>query len=177
MIDILYKFLVAYMICIYSRNILLLVLMMHIIALSHWNFKSPELSHFIFIKQLLNHVIIARSSCECHLTIMWSSSNYHVTITISFPQLIPHHQRWFVLMTSLRPLSWVHPSLQLNYAEPTATDISGTAFLVSRTNLPGEFFPVGTTTITYVFSDASGNDADPCTFTINVIAGESQNDN
>ncbi|XP_030829233.1 mucin-3A isoform X32 [Strongylocentrotus purpuratus] len=62
------------------------------------------------------------------------------------------------------------PSLQINYPEPTASDISGTTTLVSRTNLPGEFFPVGTTEVTYIFTDASQNEADPCTFTITVTA-------
>ncbi|XP_072172386.1 uncharacterized protein [Diadema setosum] len=60
-------------------------------------------------------------------------------------------------------------SVQISYPEPTASDISGTATLVSRTNSPGEQFPVGTTTVTYIFADASGNQADPCTFTITIV--------
>ncbi|XP_041472918.1 hyalin isoform X10 [Lytechinus variegatus] len=59
-------------------------------------------------------------------------------------------------------------SVVLNYAEPTATDISGTAFLVSRSSAPGDSFPLGSTTVTYVFSDQSGNNAQPCVFTITV---------
>ncbi|XP_063960800.1 mucin-17-like [Lytechinus pictus] len=59
-------------------------------------------------------------------------------------------------------------SVVLNYAEPTATDVSGTAFLVSRSSAPGDSFPLGSTTVTYVFSDQSGNNALPCVFTITV---------
>ncbi|XP_071826210.1 uncharacterized protein [Apostichopus japonicus] len=48
--------------------------------------------------------------------------------------------------------------------EPTATDNSGTAFLVSRSNSPGVFL-VGTTTVTYRYADPAGNEA-VCTFDV-----------
>ena len=62
-------------------------------------------------------------------------------------------------------------SLVISYTEPSATDISGTAALQSRTNAPGDAYPLGTTVVTYIFVDASGNQADPCTFTVTVNTG------
>ncbi|KAJ8039918.1 Hyalin [Holothuria leucospilota] len=43
------------------------------------------------------------------------------------------------------------------WLEPTATDISGVAVLSSRSHTPGSSFPIGATTVTYEFSDASAN--------------------
>ena len=63
-------------------------------------------------------------------------------------------------------------SVVVFYTEPSATDISGSAFLQSRSNAPGDNFPVGTTVVTYVFTDASGNDADACVFTVTVSTGK-----
>ena len=64
-------------------------------------------------------------------------------------------------------------SAVVTFTEPTATDLSGQANLITRTNAPGDTFPLGTTTVTYVFADNSGNTADPCTFTITVNTGRS----
>ena len=63
------------------------------------------------------------------------------------------------------------PGLNVNYPEPTASDISGTANLVSRTAQPGDFFPVGQTEVTYTFQDPSGNPASG-TVTVNVVPGK-----
>ena len=57
------------------------------------------------------------------------------------------------------------------FPEPTATDISGTANLVSRTAQPGDFFPVGQTDVTYTFQDPSGNPVSG-TVNINVVEGK-----
>ena len=54
------------------------------------------------------------------------------------------------------------------WVEPTATDNSGTANLVRRTYTSGSFFPLGTTAVTYVFSDPSNNAA-TATFFVTVI--------
>ena len=56
----------------------------------------------------------------------------------------------------------------VTWVEPTATDNSGTASLSSRTATPGQFFAVGTTQVTYTFTDGSGNSAS-CTFNVIVI--------
>lgn len=56
------------------------------------------------------------------------------------------------------------------WQEPTASDISGTAMLQSRSNVPNSFFQVGMTTVTYTFADASRNVA-TCTFVITVTPG------
>lgn len=58
----------------------------------------------------------------------------------------------------------------VTWMEITASDISGTAVLSSRTNQPGSFFMPGTTEVTYIFADASNNIA-ICNFTIIVIEG------
>ncbi|XP_072013682.1 uncharacterized protein [Amphiura filiformis] len=60
--------------------------------------------------------------------------------------------------TSSRPVTWV---------EPTAFDNSGSQPTISRTHRPGQAFPVGTTPVTYTFTDSSGNEAQ-CSFTITV---------
>jgi gliding motility-associated-like protein len=49
---------------------------------------------------------------------------------------------------------------------PTATDNCGTVTLTSTHN-PGDFFPVGTTTVTYTFTDAANNSS-VCSFTVTV---------
>ncbi|XP_071819452.1 uncharacterized protein [Apostichopus japonicus] len=54
-----------------------------------------------------------------------------------------------------------------SWTEPTATDISGTTMLAQRTSSPNSLFPIGSTDVTYTFSDNSGNTAE-CTFTVTV---------
>ena len=56
----------------------------------------------------------------------------------------------------------------VTWTEPTATDNSGIVTLTSRTHAPGTFFVVGTTAVTYEYTDGSGNSA-TCTFNVNVI--------
>ena len=51
---------------------------------------------------------------------------------------------------------------------PTATDDSGAVSTTSTAN-PGSFFPVGTTAVTYTFTDSSGNVAQ-CIFNV-IITG------
>ncbi|PIK34615.1 hypothetical protein BSL78_28558 [Apostichopus japonicus] len=60
----------------------------------------------------------------------------------------------------------------VQFREPTATDNSGTASVQSRTHSPGQFFQSGTTQVTYVFIDPSGNTAE-CSF--NIIITEAVN--
>lgn len=60
---------------------------------------------------------------------------------------------------------------QASWVEPTATDNSQATPAVSRSHLPNSFFPVGTTSVTYTFTDGSGN-ADTCSFRVVVRAGE-----
>ncbi len=62
------------------------------------------------------------------------------------------------------------PGRTVNFEEPTATDNSGIVTLVSRTRQPNSFFPVGSTPVTYTFSDPAGNTAS-VTFNVNVIEG------
>ncbi|PIK36144.1 hyalin [Apostichopus japonicus] len=56
----------------------------------------------------------------------------------------------------------------VDFTEPTATDNSGTASVISATQRPGQFFQTGTTTVTYIFADPSGNTAH-CFFDIIVV--------
>ena len=70
------------------------------------------------------------------------------------------------LGTSFRVIEWT---------EPTATDISGTVILDSQSHTSGSAFPVGVTTVTYIFTDGSNNDADPCVFTITIVEGKKYN--
>ena len=55
------------------------------------------------------------------------------------------------------------------WTEPTAGDNCSTSIAYdSRSHAPGSTFPVGTTTVTYVFKDAAGNTTN-CSFNITVI--------
>ncbi len=45
----------------------------------------------------------------------------------------------------------------INFLEPTAEDESDEVNVVFRSHMPGDCFNVGTTAVTYVFSDAVGN--------------------
>ena len=58
----------------------------------------------------------------------------------------------------------------VNFDDATATDNSGTANLVSQSHRPRQFFSVGTTTVTYTFTDPSGNRAS-CSFDVFVTEG------
>ena len=49
-----------------------------------------------------------------------------------------------------------HPSVVVNWEEPTATDNSGIQTLTSSHN-SGSMFPVGATTVFYTSTDPSGN--------------------
>ena len=57
----------------------------------------------------------------------------------------------------------------VTWTPPTATDNSGTQTLTSTDN-PGDYFPIGSTTVNYTSTDAAGN-TDTCTFLI-AVAGK-----
>ncbi len=57
------------------------------------------------------------------------------------------------------------PSTPVTWIKPTATDNSGEQPMVVESHQPGENFPVGTTSVTYTFTDSSMNQAQ-CAFTI-----------
>jgi gliding motility-associated-like protein len=55
------------------------------------------------------------------------------------------------------------------WAEPSAVDnCSGSLTYFSRSHTPGSDFPVGTTTVTYIFKDAAGNESS-CSFDVTVV--------
>jgi hypothetical protein len=57
----------------------------------------------------------------------------------------------------------------VTWTEPSATDnCSGSITYASRSHAPGSFFAVGTTTVTYNFSDGCGNST-ACSFTVTVV--------
>ena len=58
------------------------------------------------------------------------------------------------------------PSQSVTWSEPTATDDSGVPPTVMQSHRPGDSFPVGTTEVTYRFTDQAGNVA-MCVFTVN----------
>lgn len=59
-------------------------------------------------------------------------------------------------------------SATASWTEPTATDDSGVVPTRSRSHAPGQVFPVGTTLVTYRFTDRSGN-SDTCQFQVVVV--------
>ena len=60
--------------------------------------------------------------------------------------------------------------VSITWSEPHATDASGIVNFISRSHQPGERFTEGTTTVIYVFADASGNEA-ACTFDVTATEG------
>ena len=57
-----------------------------------------------------------------------------------------------------------------SWVEPTAEDNSGELVQVDRTHTPSTLFPVGSTTVTYYFTDPSGNEA-VCSFMVTIEKG------
>ncbi len=53
----------------------------------------------------------------------------------------------------------------VTWIEPTATDNSGIPPVFTQSHQPGDRFPIGTTQVTYTFSDTAGNEA-RCIFSI-----------
>ena len=60
--------------------------------------------------------------------------------------------------------------VSITWSEPHVTDASGIVNLISRSHQPGERFTEGTTTVRYVFADASENEA-ACTFDVTSTEG------
>ncbi len=58
----------------------------------------------------------------------------------------------------------------ITYTEPVVTDDSGTANRISASHQPGDFFPLGRHTVTYRYSDNSGN-IGSCSFEVLVSDG------
>ncbi|XP_022111742.1 hyalin-like, partial [Acanthaster planci] len=60
-----------------------------------------------------------------------------------------------------------------SWVEPTAVDNSGGTVTVTSSRSPGQSFPLGTTQVTYTFTDPSQNTA-TCTFavTVTVFTGQ-----
>ena len=58
--------------------------------------------------------------------------------------------------------------VQVQWTVPTATDNSGLVPSVVATSTSGELFTVGTTQVTYTFTDNTGNEAE-CSFTVSVF--------
>ncbi len=56
------------------------------------------------------------------------------------------------------------------WTEPRASDDSGAIPSRSSNHNPGELFPIGSTLVSYIFADASGNQAS-CSFTVTVRQG------
>ncbi len=63
-------------------------------------------------------------------------------------------------------------SAVVTWTAPTAWDNCDGALTPAGTHNPGDTFPVGVTTVTYTVSDAAGNPAIPCVFTVTVIDNE-----
>ena len=59
----------------------------------------------------------------------------------------------------------------VSWTEPTATDVCSQVTLVTRSHAPGDRFTVGTTRVTYIFSDATGNRV-TCSFNVVIREGK-----
>ncbi|MBT8376624.1 MAG: HYR domain-containing protein, partial [Bacteroidia bacterium] len=67
----------------------------------------------------------------------------------------------------------------VTWTEPTASDncTSSADLIWERSHVPGDIFPVGTTTVTYTATDASGNTSSMCSFDIIVTNNLPENVN
>ncbi|KAJ8039919.1 Hyalin [Holothuria leucospilota] len=61
------------------------------------------------------------------------------------------------------------PGTLVSWTELTCSDLSGTPEVTSRSHIPNSFFTVGSTDVTYICIDASGN-TESCVFPVTVIA-------
>lgn len=59
----------------------------------------------------------------------------------------------------------------VSWEDPSVSDISSTQTLISRSHSPNSFFPVGSTLVTYLYGDESGNTV---TYTFCVTVQESE---
>ena len=57
--------------------------------------------------------------------------------------------------------------LEITWTEPTAVDNSGLGPIRTQTHQPTDSFPVGTTAVTYTFTDQAGNSAE-CSFDVTI---------
>ncbi|XP_071945838.1 uncharacterized protein [Antedon mediterranea] len=71
-------------------------------------------------------------------------------------------------LSFISPTGVTEPDGVTTWTEPTATDNSGTVPIRSRSHAPGSTFDLGETTVTYTFTDFSGNVAS-CTFTVTIV--------
>ena len=60
--------------------------------------------------------------------------------------------------------------VELNWADPTVSDNSGSVTLVSNSHNSGDSFAPGETTVIYIYQDPSNN-RNQCSFTITVVEG------
>ena len=67
-------------------------------------------------------------------------------------------------------ISWPGGTI-VSWTEPTATDVCSQVALRSRSHAPGDHFPVGTTRVTYIFADATGNRV-TCAFNVVIREGK-----
>ena len=58
-------------------------------------------------------------------------------------------------------------AMVVTWTEPTVTDNSGVTPAITRSHMPGESFPLGTTMVLYSYTDMAGNVA-TCSFTITI---------
>ena len=58
-------------------------------------------------------------------------------------------------------------SMSITWTEPTANDNSGMTPTLTQSHKPGDMFSIGTTQVTYTFTDMTGNQAQ-CSFTVTI---------
>ena len=70
---------------------------------------------------------------------------------------------------NITKISYTGYSVNITWTPPTTTDNYGMVTLTSDYN-PGDWFAIGTTTVTYTATDASGNTA-MCSFNVTILGG------
>ncbi len=68
-------------------------------------------------------------------------------------------------INTVLPLGMI--STPVTWIEPTATDNSGMVPTITQSHQPGDSFTMGSSQVTYTFTDIAGNEA-VCTFSITI---------
>ncbi|XP_072046101.1 hyalin-like [Amphiura filiformis] len=105
----------------------------------------------------------SRNLAICNFDINVTGSFKNVDIIPPTIHLCPHDLKRDIEIGSFGAI--------VDWNEPKATDASNDAMLLVQTHVPGTFFAVGTTIVTYIFKD-DANNMERCTFSITVNAVE-----
>src|SRR5262249_49004879 len=93
-----------------------------------------------------------------------TTCSFNVTVNDNTPPLVSQCPNNITVQTGAGSTTC---SKQVSWTEPTAVDNCGGIVTVQKNHSPGDVFSVGTTQVTYTFTDAANNQS-TCTFSVTV---------